>query len=208
VEFAGPAARVVWSPVEAPLVQFGDINTGKWLKKLELTNAWVYSYALNNYWMTNFKAGQGGRLEFRFAVTSAAAGPSDRVASSRFGWEVHTPLVAGWAPAAEEAKASISRATRLTAPAASFATVDQPNVIIQALKVAEAGDGLIVRLREIAGRATEVRLSLAALAGFLGEASSVDIVEENPRAVLPASDGSVVVPVKAFGLQTVKVRFR
>jgi Glycosyl hydrolases family 38 N-terminal domain/Glycosyl hydrolases family 38 C-terminal beta sandwich domain/Glycosyl hydrolases family 38 C-terminal domain len=206
VEFVGPAARVVWSPVEAPLVQFGDINTGKWLKKLEITNAWVYSYAMNNYWMTNFKAGQGGRLEFRYALTSTAAGPADRVASSRFGWEVHTPLVAVWVLAAES-EVAISSATRLAAAAASFASVDKPNVIIQALKVAEAGDGLVVRLREIAGRATEVRLSFAALAGFVGEASSVDIVEEDPGAALPAVDGSVVVPVKAFGLQTVKLKF-
>src|SRR5512138_69946 len=49
VEFAGKDARVLWSPVEAPLVEFGDINTGKWLKRLDLRNAWVFSYAMNNY---------------------------------------------------------------------------------------------------------------------------------------------------------------
>ncbi|MDH4198363.1 MAG: hypothetical protein OEW05_13195, partial [Candidatus Aminicenantes bacterium] len=168
VEFAGRAARVVWSPVEAPLVQFGDINTGKWLKKLEIKNAWVFSYAMNNYWMTNFKAAQGGRLEFRFALTSAAGGPPDRLASSRFGWESHTPLVAAWVPAnAMTASGTVSTVAatdagkgigaggreraRLAAGAASFASVDAPNVIIQALKVAEAGDGLVVRLREVAG---------------------------------------------------------
>ncbi len=92
VEFSGKDARVVWSPVEAPLVQFGDINTGKWLKKLDLANAWVFSYAMNNYWMTNFKASQEGRVEFRYSLTSAtpagagtgAESASDRVAASRF----------------------------------------------------------------------------------------------------------------------------
>ena len=71
VEFSGKDARVVWSPVEAPLVQFGDINTGKWQTKFVPANAWVFSYAMNNYWMTNFKASQEGRVEFRYSLTSA-----------------------------------------------------------------------------------------------------------------------------------------
>ena len=71
VEFSGKDARVVWSPVEAPLVQFGDINTGKWQTKFDPANAWVFSYAMNNYWMTNFKASQEGKVEFRYSLTSA-----------------------------------------------------------------------------------------------------------------------------------------
>ncbi len=71
VEFSGKDARVVWSPVEAPLVEFGDINTGKWQTKFVPANAWVFSYAMNNYWMTNFKASQEGLVEFRYSLTSA-----------------------------------------------------------------------------------------------------------------------------------------
>ena len=156
VEFSGKDARVVWSPIEAPLVQFGDINTGKWLKKLDLTNAWVFSYAMNNYWMTNFKASQEGRIEFRYSLTSAppAAGlpASDRISATHFGWEVHTPLVATWLRAGNKG--------RFIAAQESFLSVDRPNVIIQALWL-DADGTPVARLREVAGEATEARLTSA-----------------------------------------------
>jgi alpha-mannosidase len=182
VEFSGRDARVVWSPVEAPLVQFGDINTGKWQKTFAPSNAWVFSYAMNNYWMTNFKASQEGRVEFRYSLTSAPAVPAsagappapDRVASTRFGWEVHTPLVAAWVPAG--AKGPIDGAE------GSALSVDAPNVLVQALWLDVDGTP-VVRLREIAGRPAEGRLTSVV---FLGS-------------------GAVPVRLKPFELQTVRL---
>jgi hypothetical protein len=187
VEFSGKDARVIWSPVEAPLVQFGDINTGKWLTRLDLANAWIFSYAMNNYWMTNFKASQEGRVEFRYSLTSAQpAGPgtgaapaSDRVAASRFGWDVHTPLVATWIPARNKG--------RIKKAGESFLSVDQPNVIVQAFWL-DADGTPVARLREIAGRATDVRLASAVFLGFtttsMGGHQSVEI-ESIPSRLKP-----------------------
>ncbi len=195
-EFSGGGLSVVWSPREAPLVQFGDINTGKWLLKLDLANAWVFSYAMNNYWMTNFKASQDGRHEFAYAITSRAGGP-DRVASSRFGGEHNAPLETAWIPA--DAKGSL--------PASgSFFAVDRPNAILQALKVSKDGTGLVVRLREIAGQPAEVRISAPLLGGRLGAAAETDIVEESP-VPLPAPAASAAegwtVSLKPFEIRTV-----
>jgi alpha-mannosidase len=190
VEFSGKDARVVWSPVEAPLVQFGDINTGKWLKKLDLANAWIFSYAMNNYWMTNFKASQEGRVEFRYSLTSlppGAAGP-DRVSSSRFGWEVHTPLTAVWLPAKNKGE--------FTTAAESFVSVDQPDVIVQAVWLDSRGTPF-ARLREIAGRATDVRLSSSL---FLGVAPPPPGASSDRGAV-----GAVPVKLKPFEIKTVKL---
>jgi alpha-mannosidase len=193
VEFSGKDARVVWSPVEAPLVQFGDINTGKWLTKLDLVNAWVFSYAMNNYWMTNFKASQEGRVQFRYSLTSLpadadeAASGSGRVASSRFGWDVHTPLAAAWLPAKNRG--------RFKTPSESLISVDEPNVIIQALWLDAEGTP-VVRLREIAGRATDARLRSAA---FLGFTVTTSLGSRNTTVE------SMPVHLKAFEIQTVRV---
>jgi alpha-mannosidase len=195
VEASNAESSVVWSPIEAPLVQFGEINTGKWLKTLDLRNASAFSYAMNNYWMTNFKASQGGLTTFRYALTSRAGG-SDQVHSSRFGWEVHTPLVAGWIP--EESKET------LRAAEASFFEVDQANVILQALKRAEDGRGLILRLREIAGRDTEVRVKSPLWQGKKISALLTDIAEGDEKAAYASEDG-IAVPVKAFGIQSVRI---
>jgi alpha-mannosidase len=181
VEFSGKDARIVWSPIEAPLVQFGDINTGKWQTRFALENAWVFSYAMNNYWMTNFKASQEGRVEFRYSFTSAppvvpaaGTGPAgDRVSSTRFGWEVHTPLVTVWLPARNNGPIISVRE--------SLVSVDRPNVIVQALWLDEDGTPA-ARLREIAGQAAEVQLT---------------------GGLLPA--GGVAVRLKPFEMQTVRL---
>jgi alpha-mannosidase len=196
VEIAGPKQSVVWSPIEAPLVEFGDINTGKWLKKLDLTNTSLYSYAMNNYWMTNFKASQGGAFVFRYAITSRSGG-ADLLQSSRFGWEVHTPFAAAWLP--EKNKGSLPE------PAASFFSVDKPNVIIQAIKQAEDGDGIVVRLREIAGIEAQVKIASPLFKSDTVTYTATDIGEgpANANTVIPRS---IYVTVKPFAIQTVRIK--
>jgi hypothetical protein len=195
VELSGPDSTTVWSPIEAPLVQFGDINTGKWLQKLEIINPWLFSYAMNNYWMTNFKASQGGPATFRYALTSRAGG-LDAVLSTRFGWEVHTPLLASWIP--EDSPGTLDSST------GSFFEVDKSNVIIQAVKMAEDGEGMIIRLREIAGAGTAVLLSSPLFRGQAVSAWLTDPVEKKEASIRLTETG-VSVPVKAFGIVTVRV---
>ncbi len=196
VEIAGPKQAVVWSPVEAPLVEFGAINTGKWLTKLPLDNTSLYSYVMNNYWHTNFKASQGGPFVFRYSITTRPGG-ADLVASTRFGWEVHTPLLASWLPA--------KNAGPLPAGGASLFSLDKPNVIIQAVKAAEDGNGIVVRLREIAGTETMVRIASPLFTSDTVTYSATDVAEGpgNARTVVP---GSIYVPLKPFAIQTVIIR--
>ena len=196
VEIAGPKQSVVWSPIEAPLVEFGAINTGKWLAKLPPNSTALYSYAMNNYWHTNFKAGQGGPFVFRYAVTTRPGG-ADLTASTRFGGEVHAPLVAAWLPA--------KNAGPLPAGGASLFSLDKPNVIIQALKAAEDGNGIVIRLREIAGVETTVRIASPLFKGDTLTYSATDVSEGpgNARTVVP---GSIYVPLKPFAIQTVIIR--
>jgi alpha-mannosidase len=196
VEIAGEKQSVVWSPVEAPLIQFCDINTGKWLKKLDLTNTRLYSYAMNNYWMTNFKASQGGTLVFRYSITSRPGG-ADSSKSTRFGWEVHTPLAAFWLPE--------KTGGGLPGTAVSFFTVDKPNVLIQAVKPAADGRGIVVRLREVAGLDTEVKLSSPLLRSEKVTFMVTDI-GESPANTYTVLKDSIYVPVKAFGIHTVIIR--
>jgi len=196
VEIANPKLSVVWSPVEAPLVQFCDINTGKWLKKIDLANTWLYSYAMNNYWMTNFKASQGGAFVFRYSMTSRRSGP-DLLKSTQFGWEVHTPLAAAWLPGKNQGT--------LSEPSVSFFSLDKPNVIIQAVKEADDGDGIVVRLREIAGIETQVRITSPLFKAELLTFMATDI-GEGPANVYTVVPRSIYVTVKPFGIQTVKIR--
>ena len=196
VELAGAKTAVVWSPIEAPLVQFGDINTGKWLKTLEIKNGMLASYALNNYWYTNFKAAQGGTLVFRYALTSRS-GAADAVRSTRFGWEAHSPLAAAWLP--EKNKGS------LPADAMSFFRADAANVLIQAVKPAAGGEGIAVRLREIGGTAADVHLTSPLLTAETVTFTVTDIAE-TPANTFKVVPRSIFFPAKPFGLHTVVIK--
>ena len=61
-------AVIVASP-DVSLVQCTGINTGRWLPELPPSNGLVMSWALNNYWFTNFPASQGGQVTYRYSIT-------------------------------------------------------------------------------------------------------------------------------------------
>ena len=77
-------------PLDASLVTLGDINRGEWPSGLGDRQGTVFSYIMNNYWWTNYRASQGGECRFRYVITSAPE--SNQADLSRQGWEEATPL--------------------------------------------------------------------------------------------------------------------
>jgi hypothetical protein len=88
VQQDGLSATVM--PLDAPLATFGDINRGEWPTEFGQRPGNIFSYVMNNYWHTNYRAAQGGHFRFRYVITSAAR--TDVAALSRVGWEESTPL--------------------------------------------------------------------------------------------------------------------
>ena len=68
-----PEGAITWATPDAPLCCFQDINRGKWQTKLDFTNGHLYAYVMNNYWFTNYLAGQGGELQR--SASRSPAGP-------------------------------------------------------------------------------------------------------------------------------------
>jgi alpha-mannosidase len=93
----------------------------------------------------------------------------------------------------------------LPATALSFFHVDKPNVLIQAVKPAEDGRGIVVRLREVAGLDTEAKLSSPLLRSEKVTFIVTDI-GESPANTYTVLRDSIYVQVKAFGIHTVVIR--
>ncbi|MGA2034103.1 MAG: glycosyl hydrolase-related protein, partial [Thermoguttaceae bacterium] len=193
VEIADHDGAVAWATPDAPLVCLQDINRGKWLTQLPLTTGHLYSYALNNYWHTNYLAGQGGDFRFRFSITSRPK--SDNVASARFGWEVSNPLV-GVAVQGHRSGPLLEKPT-------SLISLAEPNVMVIGTKLAEEGGGLVVRLWEIAGQATTAHLRLDQHIPA-AKAEACNLVEDS-RQPLAIKDGVIAVPMRGHGLATVVI---
>jgi len=81
--------------------------------------------------------------------------------------------------------------------------VNRPNVLLLALKQAEDGDGVVVRLVETEGKKVEPTLTLPHLT--VRKAYRTNLAEENQED-LPSTPHGVTVPVKAFGITTVRLQ--
>jgi len=93
-----------------------------------------------------------------------------------------------------------------------FVEVRPASVVVQCVKQAEEGDGLVVRLLETAGKRANARLRFdETLVGKVTEAVEVDLIERpvaKSTARVVAKDNSVTVTVPAYGLATVVVQVR
>ncbi len=83
VEQDGVSGAVL--PLDTPLATFGDIYRGAWPSRFGTRPGTIFSYAMNNYWSTNYDSAQGGHIRLRYIVTSAHS--IDDAALSRMGWE-------------------------------------------------------------------------------------------------------------------------
>jgi hypothetical protein len=187
----GKEGTLAWVSLDAPLVCIGDINRGRWPEKLEIRNGWLFSYVMNNYWPTNYKADQGGHFEFRYSVTARAASDAE---AARFGWQAAMPLQCR----------VIEKAQKGRLPAAgSFCRVAPEGVMITAVKAAEEGPGVVVRLLSLERKPVVARLTVG-LQG-LRSAKLCNLIEE-PVGELKMSSATVSVPVRPMAPTTVLLR--
>jgi alpha-mannosidase len=90
-----------------------------------------------------------------------------------------------------------------TAPRSmSWLQLDTPNVVIEAVKQAEDGDDVIVRLYEAAGASADATLSL----NFPVAAASLADLMENVLEVLDVVDGSVRLSFTPFEIKTLRIK--
>lgn len=186
-------AGVAWSPVDTPLITLCDMTPGKWLDELPITNGTIFAYAMNNYWFTNYKAGQDGGAEFRYSLTSDQS--IDPAVASIFGESVQAPMRAIRAEAT-------ARLDGLSQSSQSFCQVQPANVELTALKPADDGKGIIVRIRETAGRDSDVEIQLG-LPGIT-KASQCDLVER-VRDSAPMEGSRIRTKISANAMATYRV---
>jgi len=186
---------VTWAPVDAPLVTPSSLSD-RWMEPFPPKNASLFSLLMTNVWRTNYKAGQWGDFTFRYAITSHE-GPLNRMAATCFGREVARPLVA--CVLVEKGAGS------LPAKSWSFGKIDGRGVVLQALKQAEDGDGLIVRLRDVSGARQRAGFHVT---GFdAREAIRTDALEKNAEP-LNVEGNTVPVSLKANGMASLRLRDR
>ncbi len=145
VDVSGPGHGLQITLIDAPLFEAGAITADatrvKWLRQTE-HNGSIYSYVMNNYWETNYKADQPGVTRFRYALFPHRE--YDPAENSRRGLEVARPLVAA---------AGGSNRPMPEPPI----TTSNPDIIVESLKPTPGG-ALTARLVNLAGQERTARL--------------------------------------------------
>ncbi len=138
-------------PLDAALVTLGDINRGQWPTQFGTRTGTIFSYVMNNYWDTNYRAGQGGHFRFRYIITSAPA--TDDAQLSRLGWEEMTPLEKDEITTQDKA---LNTPGPLDGKQTSFLRANDPDLVLTTWKPAEDGHGTILRFLDLGGASRTV----------------------------------------------------
>jgi hypothetical protein len=195
VDQGGVAAALV--PVDAPLVTLGDIIRGTWPREFGHRNGTIFSAVMNNYYFTNYAAGQGGDFTFRYVFTSG--NNLDPGYLSRLGREEMSPLEIDQITPQDKAN---NTPRPLPAGQESFLNIDQPGVVLVTWKNAEDGDGTVLRFLEVAGKPADVSVETPLL--DVKTVHRADALERKQEALATSPHGFRF-SVKPFQIVTVRL---
>jgi alpha-mannosidase len=142
---------ITWATPDAPLIEVGTITcdprgkTVGWIKSIKPSTT-LYSYVMNNYWETNYKAGQEGPSTFRYSIEPHSNFDSGKAA--KFGTEQSQPLIA----------IPVDKKTPIPN---SIMKVEPESIIVTAFRPSSDGKAWIIRLFNAGGKSEKATVTWA-----------------------------------------------
>ena len=127
---------------EAPIMQFGNINTGRFEYGAVPEYNHIYSWPMNNYWTTNFNADQRGMYTWTYNFTSLKNANNED--ATKFSWGSRVPFLARVIPKGE---IDASKPNEM-----SVISGIPENVLLINTKPMENENALLFQFREVAGK--------------------------------------------------------
>jgi hypothetical protein len=159
----------------------------------QLQGGLIYSLLTANNFGTNLAVTQSGALLFRYTMTSRA-GTISTAEAAAIGGSATTPLSTIFTKHARP---------RHLPPAGGFLSVDPPSVRLVALKGAEAGEGVILRLWNPDSEPVQARISLSRPA--IAAAWIANLVEEETGERQEVDSGAVTVTLGPAAVVTLRL---
>ena len=166
------SSQIVIGCAEMPLWQFGAINTGRYQAGAMPQTTNMFSWPMNNYWVTNFNADQRGGHSWTYYLTSSADNSNDF--ATQFGWGCRIPYLTRIIPGSGSGDQNWE---------GSFISGWPANVILITAEPAADGKSILIHLRETAGKPSELKLTN----GITGMPLLLDEVDVTGK---PVSDGN------------------
>jgi len=122
VDVSNDQLGVTWAALDAPLIEIGGITAEQpWMRTIRPSSVF-YSYVMNNYWHTNYKADQEGPVSFRYALRPHHSFRPEEAA--RFGQERREPLIVAVAEGAGKPPSPLFRLAPAEVLASSVTPID------------------------------------------------------------------------------------
>jgi alpha-mannosidase len=152
VSVRGKTCQIVVISNEVPLWQFSDFNIGKFERSPKQGKPWLYSWVMNNYWTTNFRAFQEGGFSWTYQLTSSA--DTSNTFATKYAWSERNPFPTRTFPAgADELKSASMETLKISG---------SPNAMLVNSRPAFKEKGtILLHFRELEGKPAEVKLSSA-----------------------------------------------
>ena len=177
--------------LDAPLAMFGGFNFGQQKRQAGGRDGLFISWLMNNYWDTNYASAQLGRIQFRYRILPH--GKFAAAASARSAQETAFPF----------ATYPVSNPAGRLPASGSFLQITPATVLPLAIKRAEDGDGLIVRLWNPENQPCQVRISSAARP--IRQAELCNPLEQTISG-LPVTAATVTLDIAAAAVATIRVK--
>jgi hypothetical protein len=149
ISLLSPHSYIILGSPEIPLTQLGGLNLGNFHYLAKIEKPHVFSWVMNNYWVTNFRATQEGDFRWSYFLTSGGS-PSPEL-PARFGWESRVPLLARVFPAGKTSDIPLTR---------SLMRLPPDNILLISVQPDRDNNALMLHLREISGQEVEAHISL------------------------------------------------
>jgi len=140
--------QLIVGSAEVPLMQFGAINTGRYTAGAMPQSTKLFSWPMNNYWVTNFNADQRGGHSWTYYLTTSS--DNSNLFASRFGWSCRIPFLTRILPGSGTGDNNWE---------GSYITGWPLNVILISAEPDADGRSCVVHLRETNGTDTLLNLT-------------------------------------------------
>jgi hypothetical protein len=196
VDFAMTDRGVTVALPDNPMVQLGDFHFGHFQQTFSLERALLLGWVTNNYWETNFRAHQPGRVTARYRLLPYGGG-FDEARAHRFSQEA-----ANAAPLVQHLGEPSVQPTPLPAGGSLLRLPDAP-VLTLHVKRASSQPGLIVRLLNAsdAMRTAQIQSGLLKIL----EGHVCDLLE-TPYKSLPVTQDRVTVELEPRRMAVVHLK--
>jgi hypothetical protein len=127
-----------------PLFQMGDLIHEMFKDKKTYEKPHVFSWVMNNYWFTNFRASQEGEFNWSYYLTST--NDVSNTVATKFGWSSRVPLYARVMPMGKENN---------KAREYSAFHFDKNNLLMTSCTPSVTSGCVLLNVRELDGQNTE-----------------------------------------------------